>query len=489
MRGPAEAGDRPRPAVSRRSLLGGMSAAALAAGAGIGSGWPALAQAPRAREGRYLIKGGIVLSMDPAVGDFDRADVLIEGRRIVAVRPDIKASATVIDASSRIVVPGFIDTHHHFYQSALRNTLGNGLLADYFRDMVNKATPLYRVEDAYIGSLSGALRSLDAGITSVADLSQVSNTPAHSDALVKALKDSGIRARYAYQRGYGDGARYPADIERIRKEHFASEDQLVTLALATSINKAQWQLARDMGLRNYCHVVGAVSAVAPSAVMKLGDEGLMGANNVYIHYTGASPAQMKRVKDTGGSLSLACPIEMTMRHGMPPLQLALDHGIQPSLSSDVETTMAADMFTQMRSAFTLQRMQVNERAIAGEKELPRLVTAQDVVRMATIEGARANGQDSRTGSLTPGKEADVVLLRTDLLNVMPLNSAYGAVVTGMDTSNVDTVMVAGRIVKHRGRLVGVDMGAHRKRLAASRDYLVEKAGWTRSVVDQRQPGR
>jgi cytosine/adenosine deaminase-related metal-dependent hydrolase len=168
---------------------------------------------------------------------------------------------------------------------------------------------------------------------------------------------------------------------------------------------------------------------------------------------------------------------------MPPLQLALDSGIRPSLSSDVETTMAADMFSQMRSAFTLQRAEVNERAIKGEKSLPPLLTAKDVLAMATIEGARTNGLEAKTGSLTPGKDADLILLRTDMTNVMPLNNAYGAIVTGMDTSNVDTVMVAGRILKQRGRLLGVDLAAHRKRIEASRDYLIGKLGWPKSVID------
>ncbi|HZO48389.1 MAG TPA: amidohydrolase family protein [Xanthobacteraceae bacterium] len=468
--------------LSRREFATGTAACGLAGAFGLESG-AVLAQAPKAREGRTLFKNAVVLSMDPKVGDFDRADVLVEGRKIVAVRPDIQATATVINAANTIVMPGFIDTHHHFYQSALRNVLANGILADYFRDIVNKATPLYRAEDAYIGVLSGALRSLSAGITNVTDLSQVSNTPEHSDAMVKAFRESGIRAVYAYSRGYGDGARFPQDVERLQKQHFSGSDQLVTLALATAISKEQWLLARKYGLRIYTHVVGAVSAVAPSAVIKLGDEGLMGPDNVYIHYTGATSEQMKRVKDTGGWLSLACPIEMTMRHGMPPLQLALDHGIRPSLSSDVETTMAADMFSQMRAAFTLQRAEVNERAIKGEKSLPPLLTAKDVLAMATIEGARTNGLEEKTGSLTPGKDADLILLRTDLTNVMPLNNAYGAIVTGMDTSNVDTVMVAGRILKQRGQLVGVDLAAHRKRIEASRDYLIGKLGWPKSVID------
>lgn len=465
--------------LSRRRLLAGAAAFSLG---------PALAAAPPAREKRYLIKGGIVLSFDPKVGDFDKADVLIEGRKILEVRPNITAAATIIDASNTIVLPGFVDSHHHFYQSALRNVLSNGLLDDYFRDIVNKATPLYRPEDAYIGILSGALRSLTSGITNITDLSQVSNTPEHSDAMVKAFTDSGIRAIHAYSRGYGPGAKYPDDIERLQKRYFTSADQLVTLAMGAAISKEQWLLARKFGLRIYTHVVGSLAAIAPAAVIKLGEEGLMGADNVYIHFTNARAEHMKRVKETGGHLSLACPIEMTMRHGMPPLQLALDHGIRPSLSSDVETTMAADIFTQMRAAFTLQRLQINERAIQGEKDLPALLTAKDVVAMATIEGARANGLESRTGSLTPGKDADLVLLRTDMTNVMPLNNAYGAIVTGMDTANVDTVMVAGKIVKTRGRLVGVDLAAHQKRLAASRDYIVEKAGWPKSVIDTSLPG-
>lgn len=467
--------------LSRRAVLAGASAGAMSAALGFGA--PAMAQAPQPREGRYLFKNGLVLTMDPALGDFERADVLVEGRRIVAVRPDITAEATVIDASDRIVLPGFCDTHHHFYQSALRNILGNGLLEDYFRDIVAKATPLFRAQDAYDGVLSGALRSLTSGVTHVTDLSQASNSPEHSDAMIGAFKESGIRAVHAYSRGYTPSAQFPGDIERIQKQHFASSDQLVTLAFGAAIDKNQWLLARKMGLRLYTHVVGSVAAVAPAAVIKLGDEGLMGPDNVYIHFTNARPEHMKRVKETGGSLSLAVPIEMTMRHGTPPLQQALDHGIRPSLSSDVETTMSSDMFSQMRATFTLQRMLINERAIREEKDLPPLLTAKEVVAMATIEGARCNAAESRTGSITPGKDADLVLLRTDMANVMPLNNAYGAIVTGMDTSNVDTVMVAGRILVSEGRLTGVDMAALQKRIAASRDYIVEKAGWRKAVLD------
>jgi 5-methylthioadenosine/S-adenosylhomocysteine deaminase len=466
---------RPRMQIGRRRFMASAAATIVAGTAGRAFAQPAPA--------RTLLKGGVVLSFDRSVGDFDKADVLIEGSRIAAVRPDISAQATVVDATDMIVLPGFIDTHHHCYQSALRNVLANGLLSDYFRDISGAATNHYRVEDAYIGNLIGALRAIDAGITTITDLSQVSNTPEHSDALIKGLKESGIRAVYAYSRGSGAGAKYPGDVERIQKQHFASSDQLVTLALGTAVNKEQWLLARRHGLRIFTHVVGGNPGVGPADVMKLGDEGLMGPDNVYIHFTNASDAQMRRIKDTGGFLSIAAPIEMAMRHGMPPIQQALDAGIRPSLSSDVETTMAADMFTQMRSVFTLQRALLNERSIRGEKELPPLLQSRDVIEFATLQGARANGLEAKVGTLTPGKEADIVMLRIDLPNTLPFNNAYGAIVTAMDTSNVDTVFIAGKAVKRGGKLTNVDLASVRRQAAASRDYLVGRLNWPRSVID------
>jgi 5-methylthioadenosine/S-adenosylhomocysteine deaminase len=467
----------PQAKIGRRRFITSAAATLIAAAAGRRLSYAQIGSA------RTLLKGGVVLSFDRSVGDFDKADVLIEGSKIAAVRPNIEAQATVIDATDRIVLPGFIDSHHHLYQSALRNVLANGLLADYFRDISGAATNHYRPEDAYIGNLIGAVRALDAGITTITDLSQVSNTPEHSDALIKGLKDSGIRAIYAYSRGSGASAKYPDDVERIQKQHFSSADQLVTLAMGTAVSKEQWLLARRHGLRIFTHVVGTNAATGPAEVMKLGDEGLMGPDNVYIHFTGATDAQMRRIKDSGGSLSIACPIEMAMRHGMPPIQQALDAGVRPSLSSDVETTMAADMFTQMRTAFTLQRALVNERAIKGDKELPPLLSARDVIEFATLQGARAGGLEAKVGTLSPGKEADIVMLRTDVPNTLPFNNAYGAIVTAMDTSNVDTVFSAGKMVKRGGTLIGVDLNSMRRQAAASRDYLIEKLGWPRSVIE------
>jgi cytosine/adenosine deaminase-related metal-dependent hydrolase len=168
---------------------------------------------------------------------------------------------------------------------------------------------------------------------------------------------------------------------------------------------------------------------------------------------------------------------MEMGIGVPPIQQSLDHGIRPSLSVDVETEIPGDMFTQMRSVFTLQRMLALNPPQGTKRPQPALLTVRDVMEFATTAGARANQLDRRIGTLTPGKDADIVMLRTDAINVMPVNNAFGAVVLAMDTSNVDTVMIAGRVLKQAGRLVGVDLTRIRREAEQSRDYISGKAGW------------
>jgi cytosine/adenosine deaminase-related metal-dependent hydrolase len=442
---------------------------------------------------RILFKGGCVLSFDQTLGDFDKADVLIEGKKIVGVGRNLAAAnATVIDATGTIVLPGFIDTHHHLYQALLRNIQGNGLLADYFRDIANgpkSATQFFRPQDAYIGGLSGALRSLDSGVTTIADVSQVNNSPEHSDALIRGFQQSNARIVYAYTAGAGPGVKWPQDLERLLKQYFSSSDQLVTPAFSASVNRDMLATGRKYGMRIWSHIVETLPNSFPKDFEQMGAEGVLRSDQVYIHFTGATPKQAKLVADTGGAVSAAVPIEMTMRHGMPVVQVCLDNGVTPSLSSDVETSMSADMFTMMRSCFLLQRTMANERSIQGDKDAPKLLTAREVIAMATVQGAKDCGLDKKVGTLTPGKEADIVMLRADTIDSFPLNNAYGAIVTGMDTSNVDTVMVAGKIVKRHGKLVGVDLARLRKDATQARDYIFAKMNWPSSVVDTTTPGR
>jgi 5-methylthioadenosine/S-adenosylhomocysteine deaminase len=434
---------------------------------------------PRPAAGsRTLLKGGAVISLDPAVGNFQNADVLIEGSKIVAVRPNITASATVFDASNTIVMPGFVDTHRHCWQGALRNSMPNGLLGDYTREILGSARPAFRPEDAYIGDLVTALGAINAGVTTLLDWSHIGNSPEHTDAAIDGLRESGIRGVYGFGGGAGGrGSQFPQDIRRLRSRYFSSDDQLLTLAMATGTNRADWAIAREVGAPISVHLgtTGQLMSVA----------GAMRSDVTYIHCNNLTDAGWKMIADSGGHVSISCPIEMEMGHGVPPIQQALDHGIRPSLSVDVETQMPGDFFTQMRAVFTLQRMLAINRPAGGDRKAPALVTARQVIEFATVAGARDNGLDRKIGTLTPGKEADIILLRTDAINVAPVNNAYGAIVLGMDTSNVDTVFIAGALRKRQGTLVGVDLARIARQAARSRDYVTSRAGWAPGLFEDR----
>jgi 5-methylthioadenosine/S-adenosylhomocysteine deaminase len=477
-------------APSRRTLL--TSGAAVVAGAAAAQVLPRQAAAQGTADAelarvqgarRILLKGGVVLTLDRQVGDFAEGDVLIEGGRIREVRPSIAASgddAVVVDARHRIVVPGFIDTHHHFYQGLLRNILTNGLLnPDYRRDIASTLTPAYQPADAYAGVLLTALGMIDGGTTTAVDTSQVAHTPEHTDACIRALQESGMRVLFAYWGGLGPGVQYPQDIVRLQRNYFSSKDQLLTLALGSSLDAKLFTYAREVGVATVSH---GVNNNTERTLLELGRAGLLRPGDVYIHCTHLSDAAWRLLKETGGRISIAAPIEMAMGHGMPPIQQALDHGIRPSLSSDVDATMAQDPFTIMRSAFTLQRLLLLQRARNGEQNLPPLLTCRDVLEFATIEGARCAGLDHKVGTLTPGKEADIVLLSADRINVWPLNNAPGAVVNVMNPSNVDTVFIAGKPRKWRGGLVGVDLARVIRLAAEARDAVVQRSGFKMDLL-------
>ena len=473
--------------VSRRNLLkmtAGLAPGILAVGS-IGGGPQAAAQGNQGQDvpsgARVLLRGGAVITMDTAVGDFETADVLIDGSRIAEVGPDLEASAEVVDASNMIVMPGFVDTHRHMWQGQLRNILPNGLLSDYGRDITGAARAVFRPEDAYIGDLVIALGAINAGVTTVLDWSHIGNTPDHTDAAIEGLRESGIRGVYAFGGGAaGPENQYPEDIRRLRADYFASDDQLLTLAMAAGANAAAWAVARDVGAPITLHVNGS------GQLLGLADD--MGPDVTYIHAPNLMEAEWRLVADTGGHISIAAPIEMEMGHGIPPIQQALDHGIRPSLSTDVETEMPGDFFTQMRTVYTLQRMQALARQQAGEENPPALLTVREVMEFATIQGARDNALEQKTGTLTPGKAADVIMLRMDAINVMPVNNVYGAVVLGMDTSNVDTVFIDGQAKKWQGDLVGVDLDRVLRLATESRDYVVSEAGWPQTLLGGYLPG-
>jgi cytosine/adenosine deaminase-related metal-dependent hydrolase len=461
----------PRKGPSRRQFLCTTAATVAAAPALAASVTGAEAQTASPAPGRpILLKGGIVLSLDRAVGDFEQADVLIEGTKIREVRPNIvAANAEVIDASNTIIMPGFVDTHRHLWQGFLRNVLPDGSLDDYRTVVQRKFGANMVPDDVYVADLLSGLGCIDAGVTTVLDWSHIHNTPEHTDAAIKGLSESGVRAVFAYgtpqtvSGNWKDASnnKFPGDIARLRKQYFNNEDQLLTLFLASPAGPppeidAMWKLARDVGARISIHV--GVGEFGRSAFLeKMHAVAPLKDDTTYIHCCTLNDNEWKLIRDSGGTISIAGYVETLMGHGNPPTQKAIDMGIRPSLSVDVETSVPNDFFTQMRTVFSLQKNEVWARRLAGEKEAGKFLTVREVLEWATAEGARANGLEKKVGTLTPGKEADIILLRTDLLSVMPVNNAVGAVVTSMGPQNVDTVLIAGKVMKRAGKLVGVDM--------------------------------
>ena len=426
-----------------------------------------------------------MLTLDRAVGDFEKADVLIEGGKIKEVKPSISApNAQVIDASKSIVMPGFVDTHRHMWQGFLRNVLPDGSLEDY-RNVVQrtfgaKMTP----DDVYAADYISALGAIDCRRHLRARLVAHRNFARAHRRLHQGTAGLGRAGVFAYGAGQNETgrvmeiptAKYPGDIARLRKQYFSSDDQLVTLYLAASggtpeATVSQFKAARDVGARITIHV--GVGEFGRSALLeKLNALGGLKDDTTYIHCCTLNDTEWKLIKDTGGTVSIAGYVETLMGHGNPPTQKAIDLGIRPSLSVDVETSVPNDFFTQMRTVFSLQKNEVWARRLAGQKDAGKFLTVREVLEFATVEGARANGLEKKCGTLTPGKEADIIMLRTDLLNTMPINNAVGAVVTSMTAQNVDTVLIAGKVVKRNGKLVGVDMNRVAKlaREAQARNY-------------------
>src|SRR3989475_2945961 len=500
---------------SRRDFFKATAAAGVAA-----AGFNPFAARPAAADGgdppaesgqpgrRYVIRGGSVMSLDPNVGDFPQADVLVEGKKILKVGPNLNAgSAAVIDASGRIVMPGFIDTHHHQFETALRSFLADGLLLpgtpggdiNYYQYILLTFAPVYRPQDVYINELFGGLSQLDDGVTTVHDISQIHHSPAHSDAAIQGLIDAGRRAAFGYFESAGGvaGNQYPDDAFRIKKQWFSSKDQLVTMIMGGEIYlphyERAWQIGRQLGLQVAAHILspfGMRPTFDALAQGHGGDSGTLGigSDNLFVHMTGMSDIAWQKVKDVGAQVSLAVPIEMNMRHGMPPILKMQSLKMEPSLSSDVECTLTADFFTQMRSTMNVQRALVNQMVLdqgtftppnqypTPAAGTPALLTTRDVLRYGTMNGAKHLRLDGKVGSLTPGKEADIIILDATAINVAPLNQVPGAVVSLMDRSNVETVIVAGKVRKWKGTLLDVDIPSLRRQLENSRDYIFAAAG-------------
>ena len=441
---------------------------------------------PNTASGKTVIRRAAIVTMDDRLGELEMGDILVEGDRIVEIAPDIEmADAVEIDARGMIAIPGFVDSHRHCWEGLLRSALPDGTLTDYFETVNGRLGPAYTPDDVYAGTLISMLGALNAGVTTVLDWAHVQSTSEHTDASIQALRDAGGRAVFAFgmPAAMDQGHKYPDDIHRLARDEFASKDQLLTLALATlspehspdETTRHCWNTAREAGARITAHA-GLWGFGTQNEIERFGRDGMLGPDVTLVHGGFLSPEEWRIIADTGTTVSIAAQIELLMGHGSAPIQAALDVGVLPSISVDVETSVPGDFFTHMRATLAEQRGEVFRRKHRGDAKTPELIGVRDVMKMATVAGAEANGLSSKVGSLSVGEQADIVLLRADSVNVLPVNDLVGAVVSGMDVTNVDTVMVAGRVVKRSGQLVGYDLASIYEKAYAARDRVFAKAG-------------
>ena len=422
---------------------------------------------------RKLIKGAAIVSMDPKVGDLRSGDVLIEDDRIAAVAPTIAADdAEVIDASHMLLLPGLINGHLHTWQTGLRGLAADWTVAGYMQAMHLGLATLFRPDDIYIANLMGALNQINNGATTLVDWSHNNPTPAHSDAAVRGLDESGIRALFLHgspkphpkpgQRHFSEVPMPRGEVERFGKGRFASRDGLLTFGLAIlgpyystyDVTRADLALAREFDLLASMHVGGGTGLV-PNGFERLLDDGLVDRHLTVVHGNDIAPDTVRKIADRGGTFTVTAEIELQMGYGDPLTGILHKKNAPISIGTDVEPAVGSDLFTCMRLTLQHERNRgiIETLAKTGSRPQQSALTCRDALSWVTTGAAKIAGLNDRIGSITPGKQADIVMLRTDTLNMTPMRDLVGCAVTQAGTANVDTVMIAGRTVKRNGKLL------------------------------------
>jgi len=427
-----------------------------------------------------VLRGGRLVGpgRDLPSGSGGYADVWLRDGRITAIepsrpggphpdaggaRPDVPAAdgaapVEVIDARGKLVLPGLVDSHRHTWQTALRQ-VGAGWTLDAYRHRIfGPVGRAVRPADVYTGTLLGAYTALDAGITTIVDWAHVQNSPAHTDAGIAALRDAGVRAVFGHgwsaAGGIAPDQPHPADLRRVRERLLPHDDALVTLAMAARgpdfatlpATAADFALARDLGVPLTVHLASAPPGTGQRGIERLAEAGLLGADLTVVHATGASDRAVRMLAEYGVGASVSPQIELTMPGfgGAVALARLRAAGVRVGLSSDSETSAAGDLFTQLKFAFAVLR------AAGASAADP---APADVLSWATVDGAAVAGLSGRTGELTVGAAADLILVDATAVNLTPANDPAASVVLAAHPGNVDTVLVAGRVVKRGGRLV------------------------------------
>ena len=422
---------------------------------------------------RILIKGGWVVSMDDKIGDFRGGDVLIEDDKIVAVDRKIDVGAAeVIDASNLIVSPGMVNMHEHTWQTGVRGVVADWTMFEYSTLMHATAVAHFTPDDIRLANLCGALNQLNCGTTTLFDWHHCNATMAHTAAAIDSLEEAGIRAVYGH--GQTKLAPKPGEppfsevphsrerVERLRKGRLASDDGLITMAMCIQgVGFSVWdciehdvRLAKDMGLRWSNHTgAQGIPFLADNAVHRLDELGLLGPEADFVHATNFTDEELKLIIDRGGSITVAPECECNFGHGNPVTGRVLELGGTPSFGVDLESNISGDMFSVVRFSLQLERGMYTDARPRPTKTMPEHLKTRVALEWATIGNARALGRDLQIGSLTPGKQAEVILTRGDDLNTCPVHDPVQTLVFMATPYNVDTVFVAGEVRKRGGKLV------------------------------------
>ncbi|WP_063047015.1 amidohydrolase family protein [Nocardia pseudovaccinii] len=450
-------------------------------------------------EERTIIRGATVITMEPGVPD-QKADILIDGDRITAVGPDLvvaEGSARVVDATNHIVIPGFIDTHRHLYQILLRGLGSNWSLMEYLVSIIGVVGPNFTPDDLFLANRLGALDSIDSGVTAVFDWCQQSTSPEHTDALLAGLEAARIRACF------GSGANIidlqaclappfiattPANASEVRRlrNKYPSDTSLLTIGMAgmgpdhltMDAVDQDMALARELGIRMNMHLGQGVMP-GRSAVAIMHQAGLLNDKLTFGHCNYFTDDDIKLMLEFGVTASVTPEDECGMGHGWPPIGRMLANGLWPNIGIDTCIAVGSDQFTAMRFALAIPRAQANDVALSeGRNPWNLNLTTRDVLRMATIEGARALGQEDRIGSIAPGKQADLVMINTAHVSMTPVLDPVASVVHSASRSVVSDVFIAGRQVKKDGRLVDADMAQLHSSATDAAAAVLERCGIT-----------
>ncbi|RKH26100.1 hypothetical protein D7Y13_06570 [Corallococcus praedator] len=446
---------------------------------------------------RWLLRGAEIITCDPEQEDLPRGDVLVEDGRIVAMGPQLHAGdCRVVDLRGKLLLPGLIDAHRHTWQTPLRALGADWTVMDYLAAVRVKLSPAFQPEDLHAANLAGALEALDAGITTLVDYSHCVESPAHADAALTALEDSGIRALFAYGYAAGpqQGTALPTsasrlqDARRLRSTRLASDSGLVRMGIALTEMQVPWEQsraevlsARELGVPITAHC-SAWPVSGPSEVQRMAAEGLLGPDVLFVHCTWSSDEDLRRIADSGGGVAVTPETELQMGMGFPVTGRALRAGVRTTLGCDVVSSNGGDLFTAMRLALQVERGRAHEKD--GLSRVLALKAAR-MLPMVTLDAAEALGLGRVTGSLRPGKDADLIVLAADALNLTPLNRPRDAVVLQAHAGNVESVMVRGRWAKLQGDLVDVDLATVRRRVIEARDAVLARVGGPDTLLGER----